>query len=138
MLIAHISKLAGRVGLHGLAPLALLTGTSENTGFLWMGCGDNESLKGEGWWCWAHKHRSTHGAVMWKEHFPRSSASLRPDRCRSASLWIEYKADREASTIALQPQLCPARVCQLILTVSLTRVSVSTGPDPEGFDLTDG
>lgn len=37
MLIAHISKLAGRVGLHGLAPLALLTGTSEDTGFLWMG-----------------------------------------------------------------------------------------------------
>lgn len=45
MLIAHISKLAGRVGLHGLAPLALLTGTSEDTGFLWMGCGDNESLQ---------------------------------------------------------------------------------------------
>lgn len=39
-----------------------------------------------------------------------------------AVLGFEYKADREASTTALQPQLCPAQVCQLILTVSLTRV----------------
>lgn len=37
--ITHVAQLAGRVRLHGLAPLALLTRTGEDTAFLGMEVG---------------------------------------------------------------------------------------------------
>lgn len=39
VLIAHVPQLARRVGLHGLAPSALLAGSGEDAGLLWMGRG---------------------------------------------------------------------------------------------------
>lgn len=50
VLITHVAQLAGRVGLHGLAPLALLTRTGEDAGFLGRRWG-SKSLQGPRRWC---------------------------------------------------------------------------------------
>lgn len=44
VLVAHVPQLAGRVGLHGLAPSALLTGAGEDAALLWVGGGDDGQL----------------------------------------------------------------------------------------------